>query len=67
MSKVVFGKSRKPVFRVMSYGLNVPYNIGEEEVIIDVFKSVGQVIGLGMRLSIHTRHGRCSFQLLFVD
>ena len=52
MSKVVFGVLTEPFFSFWPrlycflHALvgNVPYNMGEEQ-LIDVFKSVGQVIG----------------------
>lgn len=49
MSKVVFGRSFYPLHLLflLSYRFtvgNVPYNMGEDQ-LIDVFKSVGQVVG----------------------
>jgi hypothetical protein len=48
MSKVVFGQFRQSPIPCLVAQLslvgNVPYNMGEDQ-LIDVFKSVGQVIG----------------------
>ena len=51
MSKVVFGQcyASSNVQQLMTKAVgNVPYNMGEEQ-LIEVFKSVGQVVGFRYR------------------
>jgi len=45
---------------------NVPYNMGEDQ-LIDVFKSVGQVVGFRYRFCVVSQCSRTRISLTFFD